>query len=110
MDPDTLLEMEAELFHAMGNASRLKIVYMLQNGPQCVSDLAKDMGLSQPAVSRHLAALRRPGVVIAQRHAQEVLYQLANPKIVAVCNLMREVLSERIAHSSEIAQAFPDTT
>jgi DNA-binding transcriptional ArsR family regulator len=108
MSTDSLLEMEAELYQAMGHASRLKIVYMLQDGPQCVSDLAKAMGLGQTAVSRHLAVLRRLGVVIAQRHAQEVLYHLASPKIAVVCNSMREVLSEQITHRSEMTQAFSD--
>ena len=108
MDTNTLLERQAELCQAMGNTSRLKIVHILQNGPQCVGNLAKTMGLSQATLSRHLAVLRNQGVVTAQRQGQENVYHLAHPKIMVICNLLQEVISEQVAHQSEIAQAFLD--
>jgi ArsR family transcriptional regulator len=106
MNTNTLLERQAELCQAMGNLSRLKIVYILQNGPQCVCNLSTTMGLSQATLSRHLAILRNQGVVSARRRGQENLYHLALPKIMVICNLLKEVISERIAHQSEIAQTF----
>jgi DNA-binding transcriptional ArsR family regulator len=109
MNDDTLFEMEAEICHAMGNSSRLKIVHILQDGPQRVGDLARVMGFSQAALSRHLAVLRRAGVVTGQRRGQEVLYHLADPKIASVCGLMREVLSEQMVRRSEMTQMLITT-
>jgi ArsR family transcriptional regulator len=101
-----VFEMQAQLCQAMGHAARLEIVHILQNGPQHVSGLVQAMGLSQATLSRHLAVLRHHGMVEVQRQGQENVYQLANPKIVTVCNLIREVLAEQITRQSEIAKTI----
>ncbi len=101
-----LFEMQARLCQAMGHPARLEIVHILQNGPQNVNGLAQVMGLSPATISRHLATLRQYGIVEVQRQGQENVYRLTNPKIATVCNLMREVLAEQIAHQSEIAKAI----
>jgi DNA-binding transcriptional ArsR family regulator len=48
--------------------------------------------------------LRNGGVVIAQRRGQGVVYQIANPKIVHICDLMREVLIEEAARRSRLIE------
>lgn len=108
MNTDTLLESQAKLCQALGNTSRLQIVHILQNAPLCVGDLAKTVGLSQAALSRHLAILRNQRVVTAQRQGQENVYHLTHPKIIVICNLLQDLISEQVAHQSEIVQAFPD--
>ena len=57
-------------------------------------------------ISRRLGVLRNGGVVIAHRHAQDVVYQIAKPKIVSICDLMREVLVEEVSHRSKIVEGF----
>ncbi len=100
--------MQAQLCQAMSHAARLEIVHHLQNGPQNVNGLALAMGVSPTTLSRHLATLRNHGMVEAQRHGHDNVYRLANPKIVTVCNLMRELLAEQIAHQSEIAKTLTE--
>jgi hypothetical protein len=46
--------------------------------------------------------LRDGNVVTAHRSGQEVVYQIANPKIVSICDLMREVLVEEAARQSQL--------
>jgi ArsR family transcriptional regulator, virulence genes transcriptional regulator len=55
-------------------------------------------GHPQSMISRHLGLLRNGGIVTAKHHAQEVIYQIANPKIVNICDLMREMLAEEASH------------
>jgi ArsR family transcriptional regulator len=98
--------MQARLCQAMGHAKRLRIVHSLRDGPKRVADLAQASGLSQASVSRHLTILRNCGVVTAQRRGQEIIYHITSPKIVAVCDLMREVLVEQAAHQSDITKAL----
>lgn len=104
MTAKDIFEMQARLCQAMGNPARLQIVHILRDGPRQVSELANSMDISQPTISRHLAVLRRNGVVTAYRQRQEVFYQLSNPKIVAVCDLMRQVLADQLTHQAEIAK------
>jgi len=50
----------------------------------------------------------KSGVVIAHQHAQDVIYQIANPKIVSICDLMREVLVEEASRRSKLVEGFQD--
>jgi len=64
------------------------------------------MGLSQAALSRHLAVLRNSGLVTFQRLGQENIYQLANPKILVICDLMRQILAEQFTRQAETANTL----
>lgn len=110
MVPKEVFEMQAQLCQAMGNAARLEIVHILQDGPQSVNSLAQAMGISQAALSRHLAVLRHHGLVRAQRQGQENIYQLANPKIVLICGMMRQLIAEQLSRQAEITQTLVEQT
>lgn len=98
----SLFEAQAEFCKTMGNASRLQLLHILRAGPRTVGDLAIETGLTPSAVSRQLACLRSMGVVAAQRQRQEVFYQLADPKIGEVCDMVRQVLVEQILSKSKM--------
>ena len=102
MEPSSVFEMQAVLCRAMGNAIRLELVHILRDEPRNVGDLARLTGHPQGTVSRHLATLRHAGVIISERRGQEIYYQIANPKISSVCDLMRQVLVEQAAHRSQM--------
>ena len=92
----------------MSSAIRIEIVHVLRDGPQRVREIARITGHPQASISRHLGVLRNGGVVIAHRHAQDVVYQIANPKIVSICDLMRDVLVEEASRRSKLVEFFQD--
>jgi len=98
----TIYDLQAELCHSMSHPVRLQIIHLLFEGAKKVGDITLLSGLEQCTVSRHLAILKRNGVVTSHRHGQEMIYSVANPKIVEVCNLMRVVLSEQVAERSKM--------
>lgn len=100
----SLFEAQADFCKTMGNASRLQLLHILRENPRTVSELATQTGLSPSTVSKQLATLRSVGVVVAQRQRQEVLYQLADPKIGEVCDMVRQVLVEQILTKSKMIQ------
>ena len=61
---------------ALSNEKRLMIVCVLFNGEQSVGALEEFIGLSQSALSQHLARLRRDGIVKTRRDAQTIYYSL----------------------------------
>ena len=67
-----------ELLAAMANRSRLMILCQLAGGEKSVSDLQPLIGLSQSALSQHLAVLRAAGLVRARREGVQVFYSLAD--------------------------------
>jgi ArsR family transcriptional regulator len=67
------------LFKGFADPTRLRLLNALTAGELCVCDLVELLGLAQPAVSRHLAYLRRMGLVEATREWKFVHYRLAEP-------------------------------
>lgn len=106
MDQSSIFEMQAELCRAMSHAIRVEIVHLLRDGPKRVTDIAKITGHSQGTISRHLGALRHGNIVKVQRRGQDMVYQLANPKLANICDLMHQVLAEEATRRSELVQGF----
>lgn len=77
-------EAASRLLKAMSNGHRLLILCQLGQKELCVSDLVEVVGLSQSALSQHLARLRRDGLVRTRRDAQTIYYSLASPEAEAV--------------------------
>jgi ArsR family transcriptional regulator len=65
------------LFKGFADPTRLRILNLLAAGELCVCDLVEILGLAQPTVSRHLAYLRRSGLVTATRDWKFAHYRLA---------------------------------
>ncbi|MDP6787929.1 MAG: metalloregulator ArsR/SmtB family transcription factor [Rhodospirillales bacterium] len=74
----------SKLLKAMSNQHRLMILCQLVQGEKCVGELEAVVGLSQSALSQHLARLRRDAVVKTRRSAQTIYYSLAGEEASAV--------------------------
>jgi ArsR family transcriptional regulator len=81
------------LFRGFADPTRLRILSTLAAGELCVCDLVELLGLPQPTVSRHLAYLRRAGLVRARRDLRFAYYRLAEPAHDVHANLLRCVRS-----------------
>jgi len=69
----------ASLYGALADATRLRILGLLANGEVCVCHIHESLRLPQPTVSRHLAHLRRAGLVQTRRDGVWIHYRLAPP-------------------------------
>jgi ArsR family transcriptional regulator len=67
-------------FRAFSDRTRLRILALLQGGECCVGDLVEVLGLVQPSASRHLAYLKRAGLVKARKAGQWSYYSLAEAR------------------------------
>lgn len=74
-------EKASALLKALANEKRLLIVCILAGGEKNVGELEEVIGLSQSALSQHLARLRRDGVVETRREAQTIYYTLKDPAV-----------------------------
>ena len=80
-----------ELLKAMANEWRLMILCQLAEGEKTVSELQSTLGLSQSALSQHLAILRREKIVRARKHAQSVSYSLSGEDATKVMDTLHDV-------------------
>jgi DNA-binding transcriptional ArsR family regulator len=94
-----------QVCHALGDPIRLLIFYALSQSPHYVNDLADELNLPQPTVSRHLKILRERSLVTAKRDGPAVLYSLADDRVIAALDLLRGVLRDRIFEQAQFAQA-----
>jgi DNA-binding transcriptional ArsR family regulator len=78
----------AGLLKAMANEKRLIIMCALHQGEKCVGDLEKIVGLSQSALSQHLARLRKDKMVKTRRDAQTIYYSLDNVAVQSVMSCL----------------------
>src|SRR4030088_3338313 len=69
----------AELFQALGDRTRLRILNLLAGGELCVCYLVELLDAPQPKISRHLAYLRRAGLVASRREGKWMHYRLVRP-------------------------------
>ncbi len=82
----------ARLLRLLANENRLLLLcHLVAEGEMAVGALAGAIGLSQPALSQHLAMLREEGLVATRREAQTVFYRLADPKAASVLALLRDL-------------------
>jgi ArsR family transcriptional regulator len=68
----------ADLLRTLGNEKRLMILCRLGTGESPAGALQEPLGLSQSALSQHLAVLREAGVVATRREAQTIFYRIAD--------------------------------
>ena len=68
--------MQAAVFVALGEPSRLRIVDLLRAGPLSVGAIAEALGIRQPQVSKHLRVLGDSGIVSSHAQARQRIYQL----------------------------------
>ena len=67
------------LFQAFADPTRLRLLNLMRGGERCVCELTEALDTSQPKISRHLAALRRSGLVQARKEGLWVYYRLTKP-------------------------------
>lgn len=81
----------ARLLRALANERRLMILCQLGDGERTVGELQPLVGLSQSALSQHLAVLREEGVVATRREGQSIWYRIADPAAVKVVGTLAEI-------------------
>jgi ArsR family transcriptional regulator len=85
------------LFKALADRTRLRILGLLATGEVCVCHIHGSLNISQPKASRHLAYLRRAGLVTTRRDGLWVHYSLA-PLADPVAATVREAVTHALGH------------
>lgn len=99
--PPSALKLVAEFFKVLSEASRLQIVCTLRSGPKNVTQIIEATGLGQANVSKHLKILAQAGIVTRQQQGVCVFYQIMNPFVFELCELVCNSLSIQIQQQAE---------
>ena len=81
------------IFQALADATRLRILNLLAMGELCVCYFTAILDAPQPKISRHLAYLRRAGLVDARRAGKWIHYKIATPDNAAAATILESALA-----------------
>jgi DNA-binding transcriptional ArsR family regulator len=88
---------QAMMCRALADAKRIRILYAIDEQPRHVTALARDLGLPQPTVSRHLRVLRQRCLVRSERDGSSVIYHLADPRVIEVLDAVQDVTVDALS-------------
>ena len=86
------------LFKALADRTRLRLIGLLGDSEVCVCFVVAILKISQPKISRHLAYLRRAGIVAARREGKWMHYRLTEPPDEHAARIFREVRASLLDH------------
>ncbi len=85
----------ADLYKLIGDTTRCRILFALDQDEMCVCDLANVLNMTKSSVSHQLAVLRRSGIVKCRRNGKEVYYTLDDDHIVKLFEIGLEHINHR---------------
>lgn len=97
----TQIQSMETLFQALGDATRLRILGLLLAGEVCVCDIHESLKITQPKASRHLAYLRRAGLVTARREGLWMHYRLADTRDPLI-ETVRQAVTHALSHVESV--------
>jgi len=94
-------EAQAEYFKALSHPVRIKIVHYLKEGEKCVCEIVPYLKEEQSNVSRHLAALKRAGILSSRKEGVSVYYSIKDENVykvldIALCSI-EKTAREKVA-------------
>lgn len=108
MEPERIPEryrLHADLCKVLTDPKRLMLLDALRSGERTVGELADALGITLPNTSQHLALMRSAGLVEGTRDGTVVHYRLAEPAIVAACDIVHGIVERRLARAGLPADA-----
>ena len=82
-----------QFFRALADRTRLRLLNLMRGDEVCVCFLVEILRTNQPKISRHLAYLRRAGVVAARREGQWMHYRIVDPPDEEATKVMKETMT-----------------
>ena len=101
-------QLEADLCYALADSTRILILIALDEKPYNVTELGLELDIPQSTTSRHLKILRERGIVHSTREGKNVVYHLADDRLIQALNLLREVVRDGIAHKAQIIERIQE--
>lgn len=91
----------AEFFKVLSEVSRLQVLCCLKSGAKNVTEIIEATGLGQANVSKHLKVLTQAGMVTRQPQGISVFYEIADPIIFDLCELVCDRLAIRLEEQTQ---------
>lgn len=95
-------EVKAELFKALANPARIRVLEVLAGGERSVSELQPLVGIEASHLSQQLAVLRRSGLVTTRKVGTSVFYSIADRDLIEILAVARRMLVTSLAQREDL--------
>jgi len=83
---------EVDIFKALSDLNRLKILEYVRDGEKCICEISPHTGKSQPNVSQHLKVLKNAGIVDERKDGTRVMVRSSNNEIYSIVDKVKNIL------------------
>ncbi len=105
--PDKMLfQLQADACKALAHAIRIEIIDLLDGKELGFSEISEKTGVVKSSLSQHLSVMMGKGIIIHRKEGLHSYFRLTTPKVAEACQLMREVLIERLEKTNETLKQF----
>ena len=95
-------EVKAELFRALANPARIRILEVLADGEHSVGELQPLVDIELSHLSQQLGVLRRAGLVNARKEGTSVYYSIDDPQLVELLALAKQMLQHSLSRAQSL--------
>lgn len=100
----SVYELQAEICKILASPVRIEILTVLKDGEKTVAELVEALDMPKTNISQHLSVMKMKGILRSRRDGVSIHYSIAHLKIIEVCSLMKEVLSEHLSERAGMAK------
>ncbi len=105
--PDKMIyQLHADACKALAHAIRIEIIDLLGESELGFSEIAEKTGVAQSSLSQHLSMMMEKGILTQRKEGLNTYFRLSTPKVAEACQLMREVLMERLEKTQELFKSL----
>ncbi len=97
-----IYQMHADICKALAHGIRIEVIDVLQDNELNFGEIATKTGVAKSSLSQHLSVMVEKGILAQRKEGLNSFFKLSTPKVAQACQLMREVLIERMEETSKL--------
>ncbi|MBL4576918.1 MAG: winged helix-turn-helix transcriptional regulator [Flavobacteriales bacterium] len=101
-----IYQLHADVCKALAHAIRIEIIDLLGENELGFGEISESTGVVKSSLSQHLSVMVEKGILTQRKEGLNSYFKLSTPKVAEACQLMREVLIERLEKTQEILKTL----
>jgi len=101
-----IYQLHADACKALAHAIRIEIIDLLGESELGFGEISEKTGVVKSSLSQHLSVMVEKGLLIQRKEGLNSYFKLSTPKVAEACQLMREVLIERLEKTNDLLKQF----
>jgi len=104
MSDKMIYQLHADVCKALAHSIRIEIIDLLQDQEIGFGEIADKTGIAKSSLSQHLSIMVEKGILVQRKEGLNSFFKVSTDKVSKACQLMREVLIERLEKSTKILE------